>query len=185
MDHFVDERGGKRISWFSHRQRGVFYDADWNIPLVNSTIFFYNSSRSYEGREDMTNIMVRILLAKLGDGYDQAQLQLGKALLGAGFEVIYTNTQDPDSIVASALQESVDHVGITILPGADIWDIKRIMEQLSTADAPDIQVAAGGFLDEKDIPMVKDFGVAEFFPKGTTFDQLVKWAKEHITPVVT
>ncbi|MBN2688032.1 MAG: cobalamin-dependent protein [Deltaproteobacteria bacterium] len=133
----------------------------------------------------MTTIMVRILLAKIGDGYDQAQLQLGKALLDAGFEVIYTNTQDPDSIVASALQESVDHIGITMLPGSNIADLKKVIDQLAQADAPEIQVAAGGFLDEKDIPSVKKMGVAEFFPKGTTFDQLVAWAKEHIKPVVT
>ena len=131
----------------------------------------------------MTDIMVRILLAKLGDGYDQAQLQLGKSLLDAGFEVVYTNTQDPDFIVASALQESVDHIGITMLPGSNISDIKKVMDILVQANAQEIQVAAGGFLTDKDIPAVKKMGVAEFFPKGTTFDQLVQWAKEHIKPV--
>ncbi len=133
--------------------------------------------------EHMTDIMVRILLAKLGDGYDQAQLQLGKALLDAGFEVIYTNTQDPDSIVASALQESVDHIGITMLPGSDIAGLKKVMDLLKQSDASEIQVAAGGFLAEEDIPAVKKMGVAEFFPRGTTFDQLVEWAREHIKPV--
>ncbi|HEU18225.1 MAG TPA: methylmalonyl-CoA mutase [Deltaproteobacteria bacterium] len=131
----------------------------------------------------MTDIMVRILLAKLGDGYDQAQLQLGKALLDAGFEVIYTNTQHPDSIVASALQESVDHIGITMLPGSNINDIKTVMDLLAEANAQEIQVAAGGFLADEDIPAIKKMGVAEFFPRGTTFDQLVNWAKEHIKPV--
>lgn len=131
----------------------------------------------------MTDIMVRILLAKLGDGYDRSQLQLGKALLDAGFEVIYTNTQEPDSIVASALQESVDHIGITMLPGSDIAGLKKVMDLLAEANAQDIQVAAGGFLAKEDIPSVEKMGIAEFFPRGTTFDQLVQWAKEHIKPI--
>ena len=131
----------------------------------------------------MDDIMIRILLAKLGDGYDQALLRLGKRLLDAGFEVIYTNTQEPESIVVSALQESVDHIGITLLPDADIHDLRKVIELLAHEDASDIQVTAGGFMPEKDIKAVKEMGVFEFFPKGTTFQQLVAWAKEHIIPI--
>jgi methylmalonyl-CoA mutase C-terminal domain/subunit len=131
----------------------------------------------------MNDIMIRIMLAKLGDGYDEALLRLGKALLDAGFEVIYTNTQEPESIVISALQESVDHIGITLLPDADINDLGKIIELLALQNASDIKVTAGGFLAEKDIPTVKEMGISEFFPKGTTFKQLVAWAKEHITPI--
>jgi len=131
----------------------------------------------------MDDIMIRILLAKLGDGYDQALLRLGKRLLDAGFEVIYTNTQEPESIVVSALQESVDHIGITLLPDADIHDLRKVIELLANEDASDIQVTAGGFLPDEDIKAVKEMGVSEFFPKGTTFQQLVAWAKEHIIPI--
>jgi methylmalonyl-CoA mutase C-terminal domain/subunit len=131
----------------------------------------------------MNDIMIRILLAKLGDGYDQALLRLGKRLLDAGFEVIYTNTQEPEAIVVSALQESVDHIGITLLPDADIHDLGKVIELLAREDASDIQVTAGGFLAEEDIKTVKEMGIAEFFPKGTTFQQLVKWAKENIVPI--
>lgn len=131
----------------------------------------------------MSDKIVRILLAKIGDGYDQAMLKLGKALLDAGFEVIYTNTQEPESIIASALQESVDHIGVTLLPDADISDIGKIIEGLEKENASEIQVAAGGFLAEKDIPTIKKMGIVEFFPKGTTFEQLIKWAREHIKPI--
>jgi methylmalonyl-CoA mutase C-terminal domain/subunit len=131
----------------------------------------------------MNDIMIRILLAKLGDGYDEALLRLGKALLDAGFEVIYTNTQEPEAIVISALQESVDHIGITLLPDADIHDLGKILELLAREDAADIQVTAGGFLADKDIQTVKEMGISEFFPKGTTFQQLIAWAKEHIVPI--
>lgn len=131
----------------------------------------------------MNDIMIRILLAKLGDGYDQALLRLGKRLLDAGFEVIYTNTQEPEAIVVSALQESVDHIGITLLPDADIHDLGKVIELLAHEDASDIQVTAGGFLAEEDIKTVKEMGISEFFPKGTTFQQLVKWAKENIVPI--
>ncbi|MBT8490465.1 MAG: cobalamin-dependent protein [Deltaproteobacteria bacterium] len=131
----------------------------------------------------MDDIMIRILLAKLGDGYDQALLRLGKRLLDAGFEVIYTNTQEPESIVVSALQESVDHIGITLLPDADVHDLGKVIELLAREDASDIQVTAGGFLPEEDIKAVKKMGVSEFFPKGTTFQELVAWAKEHIIPI--
>jgi methylmalonyl-CoA mutase C-terminal domain/subunit len=131
----------------------------------------------------MSDIMVRILLAKLGDGYDQATLQLGKALLDAGFEVIYTNTQEPEAIVISALQETVDHIGITFLPGAKISDLEIITTQLAKEDASDIQVTVGGFLKEEDMPKLKEMGIREIFPRGTTFAQLVNWAREHIKPL--
>ena len=128
----------------------------------------------------MANIMVRILMAKLGDGYDKAMLQLGKVFRDAGFEVIYTNAQKPEVIVASALQESVDHIGITTLPGANINDLGVITETLARGNASDITVTAGGFIEEEDKSRIKELGVIEFFPKGTTLDELVEWAIKNI-----
>jgi len=131
----------------------------------------------------MEGVMVRILLAKLGDGYDKAMLHLGKVFRDAGVEVIYTNTQEPDTIVASALQESVDHIGITTLPGADINDLAIITELLAQANASDIRVTAGGFIAEEDESRIADLGIVEFFPKGTTFNELVEWARKNIKPI--
>jgi len=63
---------------------------------------------------------IRILLGKLGEGHKEAQLALARNFSEAGFEVIYTELKEPKAIIRSALQESVDHIGITVLPGADI-----------------------------------------------------------------
>jgi len=131
----------------------------------------------------MKDVMVRILLAKLGDGYDRAMLQLGKVFRDAGFEVIYTNAQEPDVIAAAALQESVDHIGITTLPGADINNLAIITELLAKENASDIKVTAGGFIAEEDESRVTELGIVEFFPKGTTFNELVEWARKNIKPI--
>ena len=128
----------------------------------------------------MTQRKIRILMAKLGNGFETAMMKLASAFSEAGFEVIYTDLQEPEAIVSAALQESVDHIGITTLPGADIEKFSRIFELLKKENVPDIKVTAGGFLDERDIPRIKEMGVVEFFPKGTTYAELIQWAKENI-----
>jgi len=128
----------------------------------------------------MNQKKVRILMAKLGEGYEPAIMKLGMAFSEAGFEVIYTTIQDPKAIVTAALQESADHIGITTLPGTQIEDFAKIFELLAKEDLSDIQVTAGGFLNDEDIPRIKEMGVVEFFPKGTTYAELIKWSKLHI-----
>ncbi len=123
----------------------------------------------------------RILLGKLGEGHKGTQLKLARSLSEAGFEVIFTDLQDPDAIVNSALQESVDHIGITTLPGTDIQAFQELMKLLKEEEAGYITVTAGGFLKESEIPRIKEIGVMEFFPLGTTFDEIVSWSKENIT----
>jgi methylmalonyl-CoA mutase, C-terminal domain len=126
--------------------------------------------------------MVRILMAKLGEGYEQAMMKLALALREAGFEVIYTDTQKPEAIVKSAIQEAVDHIGITTLPGANIEDMLRIVQLLEKEGAPDIKVTAGGFLSYEDIPQIREMGIEKYFPKGTTIKELIDWARENIRP---
>ena len=123
---------------------------------------------------------IRIILAKLGDGFDSAMLKLAMAIREAGFEVIYTELQTPEAIVKSAIQESADHIGITTLPGANIEDFAKISELLAEEESSNIKITAGGFLKDEDISRVKVMGVKKFFPKGTTFLELIQWAKEHI-----
>ena len=130
----------------------------------------------------MGNKMVRILLAKLGDGFDAAMLRLAMVFREAGFEVIYTDFQKPEAIVESAIQESVDHIGITTLPGANIEHFAKITELLAQKDVSNIRVTAGGFLKDEDMPRIKEMGVVEFFPQGTSFSELIQWTKEHIKP---
>ena len=130
----------------------------------------------------MSERKVRILMAKFGEGYEVAVMKLAKAFSEAGFEVIYTDLQNPEAIVASAIQESVDHIGITTLPGARLDQFKRVFEQLAKEGASAIQVTAGGFLPAENIEQIKQAGVVEFFPKGTTYTELIEWAQENIKP---
>ena len=123
---------------------------------------------------------IRILMAKLGDGFEEAVGRLSFAFREAGYEVVHVENQRPEAIVASALQEAVDHIGITTLPGAKIEDIARIMELLKRENMSYVRVTAGGFLDYNDIDKVKEAGVVEFFPKGTSIADLIKWAQDNI-----
>ncbi|HAA05434.1 MAG TPA: methylmalonyl-CoA mutase [Syntrophobacteraceae bacterium] len=123
---------------------------------------------------------VRILMAKLGDGYESAMMKLARAFSEAGYEVIYTDIQEPRAIVASAIQESVDHIGITTLPGANLDQFAAIRALLAQEGASHIQITAGGFLADEDIERVKAMGVTEYFPKGTTYSELIQWSQDHI-----
>ena len=123
---------------------------------------------------------VRILMAKLGEGYEPAILKLGGAFSEAGFEVIYTTIQDPEAIVAAAIQESADHIGITTLPGVRIEDFAKLFELLAKEDLSQIKVTAGGFGGDQEIRKMKEMGVVEFFPKGTTYAELIAWSKKHV-----
>ncbi|MEJ5347342.1 MAG: cobalamin-dependent protein [Desulfosoma sp.] len=126
---------------------------------------------------------VRILMAKFGRGYEEALMRLAAAFSEAGFEVIYTESEDPQAIVNAALQESVDHIGITTLPGARLEQFSSVLEQLKAHGVHNIGVTAGGFFDDALVPELKNLGVAEFFPKGTTHQQLIEWARSHIRPI--
>ena len=128
----------------------------------------------------MSERRVRILLARLGEGYQAATMKLARAFSEAGFEVIYTDLQEPQAIVLSAIQESVDHIGITILPEADIDSLGELFQALKREGAADVQITAGGFIEDSDIPKLKAMGVVELFPKGTSYQELIEWSKAHI-----
>lgn len=125
---------------------------------------------------------IRILMAKLGEGYEAAMTNLTLAFRDAGYEVIYTDIQRPEAIVASAIQECVDHIGITTLPGAKIEDLARVVDLLKKEDAAHIRVTAGGYLEQDAIPKVKGAGIVEFFPIGTSISELIQWTKDNIKP---
>ncbi len=119
-------------------------------------------------------------MAKFGEGFEKSVVKLALAFRESGFEIIYTETQTPEAIVTSAIHEDVDHIGITTLPGAKIDDIRKVMELLKKAAATDIGVTAGGFLGYEDIPRLKEVGIIQFFPMGTTIQELIDWAKANI-----
>ena len=123
---------------------------------------------------------IRILMAKLGDGFEEAVGRLCVAFREAGYEIVYVESRRPEAIVAAALQEAVDHIGITTLPGTKSEDIARLMQLLIEKDLSYVRVTVGGFMDQQDIEKVKEAGVVEFFPIGTSVSTLIGWAKDHI-----
>jgi methylmalonyl-CoA mutase, C-terminal domain len=125
----------------------------------------------------MTRRKLRVLLARFGGGYENAMLKLAGACSEAGFEVVYTDLQDPQAIVTSAIQEAVDHIGITTLPGADIENFARLFKLLEENEVSTIRVTAGGFLSEEDIDRIKQMGVLDFYPKGSIYKNIEQWTK--------
>ena len=119
--------------------------------------------------------MARVLIAKPGlDGHDRDAKIVARALRDAGFEVIFTGIrQRVDAIVATALQEDVDLVGLSILSGAHLALTRRVIEGLRAADAADIVVVVGGTIPPADIERLRTIGAAGVFPTGTPLADLV------------
>jgi methylmalonyl-CoA mutase C-terminal domain/subunit len=117
----------------------------------------------------MSDRKIRVLIAKPGlDGHDRGAKIIARALRDAGMEVIYTGLrQTPEQIVAAAVQEDVDAIGLSILSGAHNVLFPEIVRLLNDESAEDIVVFAGGIIPEKDIPRMKEIGIREIFLPGT------------------
>jgi methylmalonyl-CoA mutase C-terminal domain/subunit len=148
--------------------------------LIKDYLLTLSDSIQKEEQTRKKRKLVRILMAKLGDGYVEAMKTLTLAFRDAGYEVIYTDIQKPEAIVVSAIQECVDHIGITTLPGANIENLAKVVELLKKEDSSHIRVTAGGYLEQDKIPKVKEMGIVEFFPLGTTIQELIQWARDNI-----
>jgi methylmalonyl-CoA mutase, C-terminal domain len=142
--------------------------------------------RLSEGRDNMKNSgrKIRILVAKPGlDGHDRGARVIARAYRDAGFEVVYTGLhQTPEQIVAAALQEDVDLIGLSVLSGAHMYLFKRVLELLKANKADDIMVIGGGIIPEEDIPKLKKLGIKEIFLPGTSLDSIVSWVKDNVKP---
>ena len=117
----------------------------------------------------MPDRKIRVLIAKPGlDGHDRGAKVIARALRDAGMEVIYTGLrQTPEQIVAAAIQEDVDAIGLSILSGAHNVLFPEIMRMLKEEGADDVIVFAGGIIPEQDIPRLKELGIREIFLPGT------------------
>src|SRR5262249_59837513 len=111
---------------------------------------------------------IRVVVAKPGlDGHDRGAKVIARALRDAGMEVIYTGLhQTPEQIVETVLQEDADAVGLSILSGAHMTLVPRIVALLNEQDAGDVLVTVGGTIPADDIPQLKELGVAEVFTPG-------------------
>jgi methylmalonyl-CoA mutase C-terminal domain/subunit len=124
--------------------------------------------------------MIRILMAKMGEGRAEIVMRLAKAFRDAGWEVIYTEIQRPENIVASAIQEAIDHISITAFPGADLGQIARLRKLLVEEGMPQIQITVSGYANAGGAPALKEAGITEVFPAGTTNGEIVAWARQNV-----
>ena len=117
----------------------------------------------------MSEKKIRVLIAKPGlDGHDRGAKVIARALRDAGMEVIYTGLrQTPEQIVAAAIQEDVDAIGLSILSGAHNVLFPEIMRLLKEEGGDDILVFAGGIIPEKDVPKLQALGIRDIFLPGT------------------
>ncbi len=125
---------------------------------------------------------IRVLVAKPGlDGHDRGAKVIARALRDAGMEVIYTGLrQTPEQIVAAAVQEDVDVVGMSILSGAHNYLFPRVVELLNEQSVDDVLIIGGGVIPDEDIPSLKEAGIAEIFTPGTTTTQMIEYIKNNL-----
>ena len=119
----------------------------------------------------------RVVVAKPGlDGHDRGAKVIARALRDAGFEVIYTGLhQTPEQVVHAVVQEDADAVGLSLLSGAHLTLVPRVIEGLRAQGLDDVLVMVGGIIPEADIPILKEMGVAEVFTPGASLDTTVGW----------
>jgi len=127
---------------------------------------------------------LRIIVAKPGlDGHDRGAKIIARALRDAGFEVIYTGLhQTPEMIVAAAIQEDVDAVGLSVLSGAHMTIFPAVIDLLRTQGAADISVFGGGIIPQDDIPKLKERGVSAVFPPGSSTQAIIEWIRANVHP---
>jgi methylmalonyl-CoA mutase C-terminal domain/subunit len=127
---------------------------------------------------------LRIIVAKPGlDGHDRGAKIIARALRDAGFEVIYTGLhQTPEMIVATALQEDVDAIGLSIMSGAHMTLFPAVVDLLREKGAGEVVVFGGGIIPQDDVPKLKEKGVSEVFLPGSSTQAIIDWIREHIQP---
>lgn len=129
----------------------------------------------------MPESRIRVVIAKPGlDGHDRGAKVIARALRDAGMEVIYTGLrQTPEQIVAAALQEDADVIGLSILSGAHMHICPRIMELLKEKGLDDVLVVIGGIIPDVDVPRLQAIGVKGIFLPGTPMQQIVEFIRGH------
>jgi methylmalonyl-CoA mutase C-terminal domain/subunit len=125
---------------------------------------------------------IRVLVAKPGlDGHDRGAKVVARALRDAGMEVIYTGLrQTPEMVAEAALQEDVDVVGLSILSGAHMALVPRVLELLKANGQEHIKVFIGGIIPDEDLPRLKDMGVAGIYGPGASTEDIVREVKAAI-----
>ena len=130
----------------------------------------------------MTERKIRVLVAKPGlDGHDRGAKVVARALRDAGMEVIYTGLrQTPDMIAEAALQEDVDVVGLSVLSGAHLTLLPKIVDRLKEKGLDDVLIVVGGIIPEEDIEPLRQIGVRGVFGPGTSTEDIVVFIREQV-----
>lgn len=125
---------------------------------------------------------IRVVVAKPGlDGHDRGAKVVARALRDGGMEVIYTGLhQTPEQVVAAAIQEDAQAIGLSIHSGAHMTLFPRVVELLEEEGAEDIVVFGGGIIPKEDIPVLKEQGIAEIFTPGASMQRIVEWVRDNV-----
>ena len=125
---------------------------------------------------------IRVVVAKPGlDGHDRGAKIIARALRDAGMEVIYTGLhQTPEQIVETVIQEDADAVGLSILSGAHMTLVPKVVQLLSAQGIDDVVVTVGGTIPAEDIPELKSLGVAEVFTPGAPVQGIIDYIKQTV-----
>ena len=129
---------------------------------------------------------IRVVIAKPGlDGHDRGAKVIARALRDAGMEVIYTGLrQTPEQVMAAALQEDADVIGLSILSGAHMHICPRLMELLREKGMEDVLVLVGGIIPDVDIPRLRELGVKGIFLPGTPMQEIIDFIGANVRPDV-
>lgn len=125
---------------------------------------------------------IRVLVAKVGlDGHDRGAKVIARALRDAGMEVIYTGLQQtPEMIAEAALQEDVQVVGLSILSGAHMTLVPRVVEALKKQGLEDVKVLVGGIIPADDVEKLREYGVKGVFGPGSKTEEIIRFIREQV-----
>ncbi len=128
----------------------------------------------------MSDRPIRVLIAKVGlDGHDRGAKIVARCLRDAGMEVVYTGLhRTPEEVVAAAVQEDVDVLGISILSGAHLTLFPRILELMRAQRAHDILLVGGGVIPDEDVPVLREMGVTDLILQDTPPETIVAHIRE-------
>ena len=128
------------------------------------------------------NRPTKVLIAKAGlDGHERGALVVAMGLRDAGMEVVYTGIRNtPEQIVAAAVQEDVDVIGLSSLSGGHMAQFSRVMKLLKKEKVKGVLVFAGGIIPDEDVKKLKGLGVAEIFLPGSNTDTIIQFIRENL-----
>ncbi|UCD99507.1 MAG: cobalamin B12-binding domain-containing protein [Chloroflexota bacterium] len=131
----------------------------------------------------MSERKIRVLVAKPGlDGHDRGAKVVARALRDAGMEVIYTGLrQTPEMVAEAALQEDVDVIGLSILSGAHMALVPRVLELLKANQQEHVKIFVGGIIPDEDVPTLKELGVVGIFGPGTLTEDIIRDVQQSVT----